>query len=77
MVAAFNDWCFDESRQTGDTGIVETNYGYHVMYFSGTNVPYWQVQVESEMQNNDMNDWLEGLVEGLEVVEGKGMKYVG
>lgn len=77
MVAAFNDWCFDESRQAGDTGVVETNYGYHVMYFSGTNVPYWQVQVESEMQNNDMNNWLEGLTEGLEAVEGKGMKYVG
>lgn len=36
MVAAFNDWCFDESRQIGDSGIVETNYGYHIMYFAGT-----------------------------------------
>ncbi len=33
MVPAFNDWCFDESRQYGDTGIVKTNYGYHIMYF--------------------------------------------
>lgn len=33
MVASFNDWCFDESRQPGDYGIVETEYGYHVMYF--------------------------------------------
>lgn len=33
MVPAFNDWCFDESRQPGDTGLVQTNYGYHVMYF--------------------------------------------
>lgn len=33
MVPAFNDWCFDESRQYGDTGIVQTNYGYHIMYF--------------------------------------------
>ncbi len=35
MVTNFNDWCFDESRQVGDTGIVETEYGYHLMYFSG------------------------------------------
>jgi len=33
MVPAFNDWCFDESRKYGDTGIVQTNYGYHIMYF--------------------------------------------
>lgn len=33
MVEAFNDWCFDPSRQPGDTGIVKTEYGYHVMYF--------------------------------------------
>ncbi len=33
MVPTFNDWCFDESRQYGDTGLVKTNYGYHIMFF--------------------------------------------
>ncbi len=33
MVEAFEDWCFDESRVYGDYGIVETSYGYHIMYF--------------------------------------------
>ena len=33
MVPAFNDWCFDEARKEGDTGLVKTNYGYHVMYY--------------------------------------------
>lgn len=33
MVKNFEDWCFEEGRQTGDTGIVKTEYGYHVMYF--------------------------------------------
>ena len=32
MVTAFNDWCFDAARQAGDTEIVETEYGYHIMY---------------------------------------------
>lgn len=77
MVASFNDWCFDESRKAGDTDIVETTYGYHVMYFVGQNVPYWQLQAESEMKSGAMNDWLGGLTEGLEAAEGKGMKYVG
>ena len=33
MVVEFEDWCFDESRQYGDTGLVRTTYGYHIMYF--------------------------------------------
>ena len=35
MVDAFDVWCFDDTRQSGDTGIVKTDYGYHVMYFVG------------------------------------------
>ena len=33
MVEAFDAWIFDGSRQPGDTGLVKTQYGYHVMYF--------------------------------------------
>ncbi|MFR8334817.1 MAG: peptidylprolyl isomerase [Oscillospiraceae bacterium] len=35
MVEAFNDWIFDTSRKAGDVGIVETDYGCHLMYFVG------------------------------------------
>ena len=42
MVQEFNDWCFDAARQVGETGIVKTSYGYHIMYFSGVcDHPYW------------------------------------
>lgn len=35
MVTEFEDWCF-EKHEVGDTGIVKSEYGYHVMYFVGT-----------------------------------------
>ena len=35
MVQPFNDWCFDESRKVGDHGVVDTQYGAHIMYFEG------------------------------------------
>lgn len=80
MVTEFNDWIFDESRQIGDTGIVyneSSNYtGYHVMYFSGWNDPYWMVQVRNTMMNSDYSDWSEALVEGITAQEHSGMKYV-
>ena len=33
MVEPFEAWCFDASRKTGDSGLVKTTYGYHVMYY--------------------------------------------
>ena len=35
MVEPFETWVFDEARAYGDTGIVETEYGYHIMFFTG------------------------------------------
>ena len=33
FVAEFKDWVLDADRKVGDTGIVQTDYGYHVMYY--------------------------------------------
>lgn len=81
MVTEFNDWCFDASRQSGDTGIVygeSSNYkGYHVIYFVGDDVPYWQVQAENALRNTDTEAWLDGLLDIAEVVQENGMKHVG
>ena len=54
MVQAFNDWCFDAARQVGDTGVVRTEYGYHVMYFSGSQ-NLWQLYVESDFVTEKAN----------------------
>ena len=43
MVETFDAWTFDESRQVGDTGVVETQYGYHIMYFVGEGKPAYHV----------------------------------
>lgn len=33
MVENFNDWSMDDSRKYGDTGIVDSRYGCHIMFF--------------------------------------------
>jgi hypothetical protein len=35
MVDSFNDWLFDEARKDGDTGVVKTEFGFHVMLYRG------------------------------------------
>ena len=77
MVQTFNDWCFDESRKTGDTDVVETSYGYHVMYFVGDNVPYWQMVADQSLRHEDNEAWLKELVDSATVSQSSGMKYVG
>ena len=47
MVTEFNDWIFDESRAYGDTDLVKTQFGYHVMYFVGSQ-PAWEVYASEQ-----------------------------
>lgn len=78
METAFNNWCFDPSRKAGDTGIVETSYGYHVMYFVGTDVPYWRVQVINALKQKDYNTWYSKLTKNYTAKKHSfGLKYVG
>ena len=35
MVTNFDAWLFEEGRETGDYGVVKTEFGYHLMYFVG------------------------------------------
>lgn len=79
MVEAFNDWCFDEARQVGDTGIVETDYGYHIMYFSGYSTEYdsyRQLAVDNTLRSNDYSDWYTGMQEQYPISEKFGILFV-
>ena len=62
MVEPFENWCFDASRQVGDYGIVQTTYGYHIMYFVGSD-PVWYLTAESDMMAEKGNEFLAGVLE--------------
>ena len=36
FVEEFKEWYLAEGRQAGDYGLIKTDYGYHIMYYSGT-----------------------------------------
>ncbi|WP_409968273.1 peptidylprolyl isomerase [Bengtsoniella intestinalis] len=68
MVEAFENWCFDETRQVGDSGIVETEYGYHIMYFSGFELPYWQATISATLAEADYTVWYNELQTAMDIV---------
>lgn len=76
MVASFENWCFDESREIGDVDIVETEYGYHVMFFSGdSDTTYRQYMIEATLRSEDTSAWYAEIVDAMEVTEGN-TKYI-
>lgn len=79
MVAAFQDWCYEEGRQPGDTGLVQSSYGYHIMYFVGYgDTQYWHYACEDALRSNAETEWQNTLTESAvaEINDG-GMKQVG
>lgn len=67
MVAEFNNWCFDETRQPGDTDVIYSeDTGYHVMYYVGEDEPYWKIQVEETLSDAAYSEWYAQQTEGYE-----------
>ena len=63
MVTSFNDWCFDTSRKAGDTGIIESTYGYHIMYYVGNdNEAIWKASVRAALAETAYNDFIDKLI---------------
>ena len=71
MLETFNDWLFDETRQVGDTGIVETKHGYHIMYYVGEQEQsYRDYCVELTLRNADIGVWYNELLEQVTSTKG-------
>ncbi len=62
MVPTFNDWCFEESRAYGDYGLVKTDYGYHIMFFVGSE-PIWKTYAQADWITEQINTFTAGLLE--------------
>ena len=71
MVTNFNDWCFDASRKAGDTGIVESDYGYHIIYFIGDDAEEWHVSIKDTITSNKLNDYMSDLTADIEVKDSR------
>ena len=75
MVEAFNDWIFDTSRKAGDVGIVETDYGCHLMYFVGPGkYSFRDSLIVNAKTNADYEAWYTGLTEALTPSRGIGVQ---
>ncbi len=76
MVPEFEDWALAaEERKAGDVGIVETEYGYHIMYFiEREEVSNWETEIRDEKVSEEFTEFSEDLLEKT-VVENFSRKH--
>ena len=69
-VPNFENWCFSD-RKIGDTDIVESEYGYHIMFYCGdSETTYRDYLISNELASADYSDWHTALVDAVSVTEG-------
>ncbi len=62
-VEEFLEWCFEDGRKVGDTGIIKTEYGYHVMYLSSkSSDPVWKNTVREALATEAFDEYIEETV---------------
>ena len=66
-VTNFRNWATDPTRETGDTAVIETEYGYHVMYYVGDDeLTYRDYMITSEMRADDHQAWYDGILAAVQ-----------
>ncbi len=66
----FRDWAIDPARKEGDTGIVETSYGCHIMYYVGNSeMTYRDYLISEELRADTVNAWYEAAKEATPIVK--------
>ena len=76
MTGAFDKWIFDDSRKAGDTDIVESEYGYHIIYFVSKNGTYADSAIRSSLASEDLEKFSDEILESDKYVIGVGPKRV-
>lgn len=66
-VTNFLNWSIDETRKAGDTAVIETEYGYHVMYYVGASeLNYRDYMIAADMQAEDLMEWYTNLTDAVD-----------
>lgn len=69
-VENFQDWCFAEGRKAGDYGIIETEYGYHVMYYvEHDKMTYRDTMIDAALTEEKYTEWEEALIKTVTVTD--------
>lgn len=58
MVPDFEKWSIDDSRKYGDTGIVKSDYGYHIIFFIN-DCPEYQSKIIAQIKSDRLSNMID------------------
>ncbi|MDO5738212.1 MAG: peptidylprolyl isomerase [Eubacteriales bacterium] len=76
FVPEFEAFALDPNTKPGDVTIVESQHGYHIIYFVGLEEESWVKEIQDNVAREAFREWLEESQDKVEVKEAKGIKYV-
>ncbi len=69
-VENFLNWSIDLERKAGDTAVIETEHGYHVMYYVGNSkLNYRDYMISNTMRAEDLEEWYHEVLETATVTK--------
>lgn len=69
-VESFTNWATDPERKAGDTGIIESTYGYHVMYYVGDDeMTYRDSMIKEEIMTETVSNWYSDILATADITE--------
>lgn len=75
-VEPFKSWALASGRQPGDTGLVQSDYGWHIMYFVSSGDPVWRQTVTNVLRDQDYEALDAQAAEGWTSTTGVGLKFI-
>ena len=63
LVEYFKNWSVDADRKEGDTAVIISEYGYHVMYYVGdSETTYRDYMITEDLREADITAWHESVI---------------
>ena len=71
-VDSFKNWSLATNRKSGDTGIIASDYGYHIMYYvSDGDLTYRDYMITEDLRAEAMDEWHNAILETVTATLGK------
>ena len=58
----FDNWVFDDNRKNGDYTILQTSYGYHLVFFMDKGEPIWKFNIRLTLNSQKNKEKVDALI---------------
>ena len=70
-VENFRNWAVNSDREPGDTGVIVSDYGYHVMFYVGDDdTNYRDYMISEDLRATDLDKWHTGITDAATITAG-------